>query len=170
MENMLSLSCGRFSARKFTSEPVSAEDLEYVMECVRMAPSACNRQPWKWLVVRSSEAKAKLQECYDREWFKTAPLYIVGMKNVEENWVRKYDNKSHGDIDVAIATEHLCLAAAERGLGTCWVCAYDSNKMQQLFPRDGYEAVVIVPIGRIAPDCPKNEKNRKPMAEIIEEV
>lgn len=119
MKDLLTLARERFSARKFTAEPVSEEDLEYVMECVRLSPSACNRQPWKWLIVRSEEAKSKLKKCYDREWFKTAPMYIVGMKNVEENWVRKYDNKPHGDIDVAIATEHLCLAATERGLGTC---------------------------------------------------
>lgn len=170
MKDMLSLSRERFSARKFTSEPVSQEDLEYVMECVRLAPSACNKQPWKWLIVRSEEAKKKLQECYDREWFKSAPLYIIGMRNKEENWVRKYDDKPHGDIDVAIATEHLCLAAADRGLGTCWVCAYDTDKMQLNFGREGYEAVVIVPIGHIATDCPRQEKKRKEMKEIIEEV
>ena len=112
----------------------------------------------------------KLQECYDREWFKTAPMYIVGMKNTEDNWVRKYDNKPHGDIDVAIAAEHLCLAATERGLGTCWVCAYDSNKMKEVFPREGYEAVVIIPLGHMAEDCPHNLKNRKAMNEIIEEI
>ena len=111
MKDMLTLSKERFSARKFTAEAVSDEDLKYVLECVRMAPSACNKQPWKWLVVKSDEAKGKLQECYDREWFKTAPMYIVGMRNKQENWVRKEDNKSHGDIDVAIATEHLCLSA-----------------------------------------------------------
>lgn len=170
MKDILSLARERFSARKFTTEPVSEEDLAYVMECVRLAPSACNRQPWKWLIVRSEEAKAQLRVCYDREWFKTAPMYIVGMKNVEENWVRKYDDKPHGDIDVAIAAEHLCLAATERGLGTCWVCAYDSNKMKKLFPRDGFEAVVIIPIGHIADDCLRNEKNRKEMKEIMEEV
>ena len=116
MKNMLALSQERFSARKFTSEAVSQEDLDYIMQCVRLAPSAVNRQPWHWLIVRSDEAKQKLQECYDREWFKTAPMYIVGMRNVNENWVRRYDEKPHGDIDVAIATEHLCLAATERGL------------------------------------------------------
>ena len=115
--NMLALSQERFSARKFTPEAVSQEDLDYIMECVRLAPSAVNRQPWHWLIVRSDEAKQKLQQCYDREWFKTAPMYIVGMRNVDENWVRRYDEKPHGDIDVAIATEHLCLAATERGLG-----------------------------------------------------
>lgn len=103
MESMLSLSCERFSARKFTAEPVSQEDLEYIMKCVRMAPSACNKQPWRWLVVRSEAAKKQLQACYDREWFRTAPLYIVGLMNVKENWVRKYDNYPHGAIDVAIA-------------------------------------------------------------------
>lgn len=133
MKDMLSLSQSRFSARKFTSEAVSQEDLDYIMQCVQLAPSAVNRQPWLWLIVRSAEAKEKLQECYDREWFKTAPMYIVGMRNVNENWVRRYDEKPHGDIDVAIATEHLCLAATERGLGTCWVCNYDTDKMCNSF-------------------------------------
>lgn len=56
--NMLALSQERFSARKFTPEAVSQEDLDYIMECVRLAPSAVNRQPWRWLIVRSEEAKA----------------------------------------------------------------------------------------------------------------
>lgn len=168
--NMLALSQERFSARKFTSEAVSLEDVDYIMECVRLAPSAVNRQPWHWLIVRSDEAKEKLQECYDREWFKTAPMYIVGMKNVNENWVRRYDEKPHGDIDVAIAAEHLCLAATERGLGTCWVCNYDTDKMQQFFPHEGFEAVVIIPLGHIAEGCPHAEKKRKEMNEIVEEI
>ncbi len=170
MKDILTLSRERFSARKFTSEAVSQEDLEYIMECVRLAPSACNKQPWHWLVVKNDEAKQQLQEAYDRPWFKTAPLYIVGMKNVEENWVRKYDEKAHGDIDVAIATEHLCLAATERGLGTCWVCAFDPAIVRQHFHREGYEPVVIVPVGHIAEDCPRGEKKRKAMEEIVEEV
>ncbi len=170
MKDILTLSRERFSARKFTSEAVSQEDLEYIMECVRLAPSACNKQPWHWLVVKNDESKQQLQEAYDRPWFKTAPLYIVGMKNVEENWVRKYDEKAHGDIDVAIATEHLCLAATERGLGTCWVCAFDPAIVRQHFHREGYEPVVIVPVGHIAEDCPRGEKKRKAMEEIVEEV
>ena len=173
MKDMLSLSQERFSARKFTPEAVSDEDLQYILECVRLAPSAVNKQPWKWLVVKSDEAKKKLQECYNREWFLTAPMYIIGMRNKQENWVRKPDAKPHGDIDVAIATEHLCLAATERGLGTCWVCNYDPEKMHEYFEqgsRQDYEAVVIIPIGHIAPDCPHAEKKRKEKAEIVEEI
>ena len=168
--NILELSQQRFSARKYTAEPVSKSDLDYILECVRLAPSAVNFQPWKFVIVRSEEAKAKLRQAYDREWFGTAPLYIVCMKNNKECWTRRYDDKLHGDIDVAIAVEHLCLAATERGLGTCWVCNYDTNVMKELFPSDDFEAVAIIPVGHIAEDCPKAEKKRKTMEEIVEEI
>ena len=69
MKTFLELCEERFSARKFTDEAVSEEDLNYVMECVRLAPSAVNFQPWKWLIVKSDEAKTKLRQCYNREWF-----------------------------------------------------------------------------------------------------
>ena len=140
-----------------------------MLEAVRLAPSACNRQPWKFVVIQSDEAKAKIQQCYDREWFMSAPLYILCMRDKERNWVRG-DGKQHGDIDVAIAVEHLCLAAADKGLGTCWVCNYDVGKVQSLFARDGYEAVAIIPLGHIAADCPHGEKIRKSADDIIEYV
>ena len=166
--NILELSKKRFSARKYTAEPVSKEDLDYIMECVRMAPSAVNKQPWKFVIVRSEEAKAKLQLAYDREWFHTAPLYIVCLKDNSACWTRSYDSKAHGDIDVAIATEHLCLAATEGGLGTCWVCNFDVEKMTQFVGNDEFEAVAIVPLGHIADDCPRAEKKRKALDEIVE--
>ena len=167
---MLELSQKRFSARKYTSEPVSREDLEYILKCVRLAPSAVNRQPWKFVIVSSDEARKALCCAYDREWFRTAPLYIVCLKNNSECWTRPCDNKPHGDIDVAIATEHLCLAATECGLGTCWVCNFDTNVTHDLFGKDGYEAVAIIPIGHIADDCPRAEKKRKDMETIVEEI
>ena len=168
--NILELSEKRFSARKYTAEPVAQSDLDYIMECVRLAPSAVNKQPWKFVIVRSEEAKQKLWRAYDREWFRTAPLYIVGLMNVKENWVRKYDNYPHGAIDVAIAAEHLCLAATDRGLGTCWVCAFNPAKFNEYFGREDFEPVVIIPIGHIADDCPRAEKVRKDVSEIMEEV
>lgn len=116
---MLGLSQKRFSVRKYSDTPISEEDLQYILEVTRMAPSAVNKQPWKFVIVKSDEARKQLQECYDREWFKSAPLYVICMREVDSNWIRKEDNKQHGDIDVAIATEHLCLAATERGLGSC---------------------------------------------------
>lgn len=167
--NFKDLCLKRYSVRKYTDEPVSDDDLNYILECVRLAPSAVNFQPWKFVVVKSEAAKSKLWQCYGRDWLQTAPLAIIAYKNTQENWVRRPDGKPHGDVDVSIAVEHLCLAAADRGLGTCWICNYDPAKLAELFPQpEDYEAVAVVPVGHIAPDCPDNPKKRKGMEEIVE--
>ena len=168
--NFLELCEKRYSVRKYSAEAVSDEDLHYVLECARMAQSAVNFQPWKFVVVRSEAAKADIRRCYGREWFASAPLYIVALRNVKSNWVRSSDGKPHGDIDVAIAVEHICLAAAERGLGTCWVANYDTELLNQLFGDADHEAVAIVPIGHIAADCPFAPKKRKEMSLIVKEL
>ncbi len=167
----LELSEARFSARKFTDEKVSEEDLEYILKCTQLAPSAVNFQPWKFVVVESEEAKERLRQCYSRDWFNTAPLYIIAYRDKSVEWVRKVDSKPHGDIDVAIAVEHICLAATDRGLGTCWVCNYKPEPLAELFPQpENFEAVAIVPIGHIADDCPVGEKKRKELSEIVDRV
>lgn len=168
--NFLELCEKRYSVRKYSAEAVSDDDLRYVLECARMAQSAVNFQPWKFVVVRSEAAKADIRRCYDREWFASAPLYIVALRDVKSNWVRSSDGKPHGDIDVAIAVEHICLAAAERGLGTCWVANYDTALLNQLFGDADHEAVAIVPIGHIAADCPYAPKKRKEMSLIVKEL
>ena len=168
--NMLELSRQRFSARKFTDQKVSPSDLDYLLECARLAPSAVNRQPWRFVVVESEEAKARLRQVYNREWFATAPLYIVCYAHTGRCWTRAADQKAHGDIDVAIAAEHICLAATERGLGSCWVCNYDPDLMRSLFPLPAHEAVVILPVGHIAPDCPQKAKDRLPLAEQVDRL
>ena len=168
--NFLELCEKRYSVRKYSAEAVSDDDLRYVLECARMAQSAVNFQPWKFVVVRSEAAKADIRRCYDREWFASAPLYIVALRDVNANWVRSSDGNPHGDIDVAIAVEHICLAAAERGLGTCWVANYDTALLNQLFGDADHEAVAIVPIGHIAADCPYAPKKRKEMSLIVKEL
>ena len=168
--NFLELCEKRYSVRKYSAEAVSDDDLHYVLECARMAQSAVNFQPWKFVVVRSEAAKADIRRCYDREWFASAPLYIVALRDVKSNWVRSSDGKPHGDIDVAIAVEHICLAAAERGLGTCWVANYDTELLNQLFGDADHEAVAIVPMGHIAADCPFAPKKRKEMSLIVKEL
>jgi nitroreductase len=123
------------------------------------------------VVVKSAEGRKKVQAAYQRDWFYTAPMYIVAYKNHAEEWVRKYDNKPHGDVDLSIAIEHLTLAATERGLGTCWVCAFDPKVLAAEIPQpEGWEAVAIIPLGHIAEDCPKTEKNRKSLSDIIETI
>ena len=112
--NILELSKKRFSVRKYSDTPVSEEDLQYILEVTRMAPSAVNKQPWKFVVVKSEAARKQLQECYDRDWFKSAPLYIIVCVRLTATGYAKKTTSSMANIDVAIATEHLCLAATER--------------------------------------------------------
>lgn len=69
--NFKDLVTQRFSARKYTNENVSQKELDYILECARLAPSAVNKQPWKFVVVKSEKMKSLLQQTYNREWFTT---------------------------------------------------------------------------------------------------
>ena len=75
--NFLDIVKARHSERNYANRPIEQEKLEYVLECVRLAPSAVNFQPWKFILVESAEGREKIQRCYPREWFLTAPLYII---------------------------------------------------------------------------------------------
>ena len=161
----LDLTKQRYSCRSYQERAVEKEKIEYVMECVRMSPSAVNRQPWRFRVVESDADRQRLCQCYNREWFATAPTYIIASVLHDEEWIRA-DGKHHGNIDVAIAVEHLCLAAAEQGLGTCWVCNFDVELCSRLFDIPANEEVaVLIPIGYAA-DEPK-EKVRKNIDAIV---
>jgi nitroreductase len=164
--DFLELVKSRYSCRSYQPQSVEQEKLEYVMECVRLAPSACNKQPWRFHIVSSEEGRKGLCECYEREWFQSAPLYIVASVLHDEEWVRG-DGKHHGDIDVAIAVEHLCLSAAEQGLGTCWVCNFDVERCKRVLSlAANEEPTVLIPIGYPA-DKPK-EKQRKDIKLVVE--
>ena len=162
--NFLDLVKQRYSCRNYEQRSVEQEKLDYVMECVRLAPSAVNLQPWRFHIVKDEAEKEKLRGCYHRDWFSTAPMYIICSILHNEEWVRR-DGKPHGNIDIAIAVEHLCLAATEQGLATCWVCNFDADLCKKLFElSEQEEPAVLIPIGYAA-DEPK-EKKRKEMKEI----
>ena len=167
--DFLNLTRQRFSCRNYKSQRIEDNDLEYILECARMAPSAVNRQPWLFKVITSWDSHTALQDlwqCYDREWFRSAPACIVVVLRHDEEWVRA-DGKRHGDIDVAIASEHICLAAAERGLGTCWVCNFDAERCRQMLRLgEEEEPVVLIPIGY--PACDISSKTRKGWGEICD--
>ena len=157
--NFLELVKNRYSCRAYKPLGVEQEKLDYIMECVRLAPSAVNRQPWRFHLVCNAEDRARLQQCYNRDWFRTAPMYVIASILHDEEWVRS-DGKHHGDIDIAIAVEHLCLAATEQGLGTCWVCNFDAALCKKLFVLpENEEPAVIIPIGYAADESkPKSRK------------
>lgn len=163
--NFLELVKQRYSCRAYKPLGVEKEKLDYILECVRLAPSAVNKQPWCFRIVSKEEDKVRLQQCYNRDWFKTAPMYVVASVLHDEEWVRS-DGKHHGDIDIAIAVEHLCLAATEQGLATCWVCNFDAVLCKELFNLpDNEEPAVLIPLGYAEDEV--KPKNRKPIEAIV---
>jgi nitroreductase len=157
----------RYSVRLFRTEKVPDVLIRQVIEAGRLAPSACNNQPWTFIVINEPEMLDAIREAYPREWFKKAPQIIIVCTNHQQSWKRPYDGKDHSDIDAAIATSQMTLMATELGLGTCWVCHFNAEKVKlalQLPPH--IEPVVLLPIG-----YPNNgkplEKQRKPLDTII---
>jgi nitroreductase len=152
--------------RNFSPTPIDEKTISYLIETARLAPSAVNYQPWYFIVVREEEQRIQLQRCYPREWFAAAPLFIVVCGDHSQSWKRK-DGKDFCDIDAAIAIEHICLAATESGLGTCWVCNFDASICSEVLGLpDCIEPVAILPVGYpISEAFPS--KNRKNTAEIV---
>ena len=170
MRNFLDLVKQRTSVRSFSQTPVEQEKLDYIMEAVRLAPSACNYQPCSFIILNKKDELEKIAETYPRDWFRTAPVCIVACGNHAESWKRPHDGKDHCDIDVTIAVTHLTLAAAEQGLGSCWVCNFDAKKCSEILNLPAHiEPVALIPVGY--PENPNifnnNVKNRKTMAEIV---
>lgn len=165
--NFLELARKRFSGRNYSPDAIEQEKLDYIIECARLAPSAANCQPWTFVIVKSEEQKQNIRECYTKEWFANAPLYIIVCVNEASAWIRQYDNKNHADIDAAIATEHICLAASEQGLGSCWVCNFDPEKLQNKMrlSADMYP-VAIVSLGHLN-GLPTHASPRKEIKEIV---
>lgn len=101
--NFLELVKARYSVRNYEERPIEQNKLDYIMECVRLAPSAVNFQPWKFAVITEKKLLEALKSAYPREWIKTAPCIIVACGDHNVAWHRKLDNKDHTDVDVSIA-------------------------------------------------------------------
>lgn len=157
----------RYSIRDYKDMPIEKEKLLQVLEAGRIAPSACNNQPWQFVVITDEGLKSKVAEAYPRDWFRKAPVILAVLGDHSQSWKRK-DGKDHCDVDAAIAVDHMTLAAAELGIGSCWVCAFDSEKCHKaLALPDNLEVIVLVPMGYPASDNIIPEKRRKSLDEIV---
>ena len=90
--NFKHLAAERYSCRDYSQEPIDKQQILDILECARLAPSACNRQPWKFIVVTDSNELSAVCESYDRNWIKEAPAAIIVLGNRNEAWHRQYDN------------------------------------------------------------------------------
>ena len=152
------------------NRPVPNEILVKILEAGRLAPSACNYQPWKFLVISSSVMLEKVRVCYQRDWFKDAPhvLVILGLK--DQAWKRSYDGYNSIETDVAIAMTHIILAAENEGVGACWVEAYNPAVLKDAINQGENQLIFgITPLGYPKAGFKKTfNKKRKSLDEIVE--
>lgn len=150
----------RESIRNYDPDrPVPRQILEKILDAGRLAPSACNLQPWKFIVVSSPEMLSKVRTCYSREWFKDAPhiLIVTGLK--DQAWKRSFDGYNSIETDLAIALTHIILAAENEGVATCWIEAYDPALLREAVNLPGNQVVFgITPLGYPKPGFKKNLK------------
>ncbi len=156
----------RYSVRAYKSDAVEDEVLHQVLEAARLAPTAANRQPFQLIVIHTAGREAELNRVYRKDWFVQPPLIICACGIPSQGWVRREDGKNYTDVDVAIVMDHLILAAAEAGLGTCWVGAFDPEAAREVLGLpDDVEPIAFTPLGYPA-DQPKR-KRRKPLSELV---
>ena len=155
----------RYSVRAYKPDPVEDETLQQVLEAARLAPTAANRQPIQFIVIHSQGREAELRRIYHRAWFTQAPLILCACAIPAEGWVR-VDGKVYTDVDVAIAMDHLILAATDLGLGTCWIAAFDPAAAREVLGLpEGVEPIAFTPLGYPA-DQP-SAKDRRPLSELV---
>ena len=156
----------RYSVRAYRPDPVEDEKLEAVLEAARLAPTAANRQPFQLIVMHTAGREEEIGKIYRRPWFVQAPL-VIGVCAISSlAWVRESDRFNARLIDAAIVADHLILAAADLGLGTCWVAAFNVEAARDVMKLpDEAEPVIFTPLGYPA-DQP-GPKTRKPLNELV---
>ncbi len=146
--------------------------MERMRQALRWAPSACNLQPWRFIFVTDPELRRKLAvACNGQEWIAKAPVTVVGCGRPQEAYMGMGGYGNSADIDVAIALDHLTLAAVADGLGTCWIGAFEEGRVKQLLDvPPSVKVVAMTPLGYPATAnliTPLGESDRKAQADVF---
>jgi len=151
------------------SKPVSEEKLKTILGAGRLALSAANRQPWKFLLISSPGMLEKVRGCYGREWFHDAPHIIVVVGLRDQAWTRSFDGYNFVETDAAIAMTHIIIAAENEGVGACWIANFDPVKLREALDLSGNEEIFgITPLGYPRPDFRKSGiRKRKTYDEVV---
>lgn len=162
----------RRSVRNYASRPIPDEVLARLCQALRMAPSACNLQPWHFVLVSDPDLRQQLAHAAnDQHFIAAAPVTVVACGLPGQAYQRMGGTGNSVDIDVAIALDHLMLAAAAEGLGTCWIGAFAEPEVKRLIGAPAaVKVVAMTPLGYPATadlQHPLQETDRKPLAAIL---
>lgn len=164
----IELAESRYSLRKFSEKPVEKEKLDLILKAGRLAPTACNNQPQRILVIENEGALAKIRK--STRYHFNAPVVLLICYDTSLSWKRSFDGKDSGDIDASIVTTHLMLQAAELGLGTTWVGHFDPDAIREEFSLPEHMVpVALLPMGYPAEGAAPNALHfkRKPAEETV---
>lgn len=153
--DFLELAKERYSVRRFSEEPLAPDAVEKLLTAARLAPTGCNNQPQRILVLnggRENEGIKKLKGCTKCHF--DAPAAMLVCYHTGECWRRPYDGKTSGVIDASIVATHILLEAAQIGVGATWVMHFDPAVMRKAFhiPEE-IEPVALLVMGYPAPDA-----------------
>ena len=162
----------RRSVREYDTAAIPNDVMDRMKEALRYAPSACNNQPWKFVLVSRPGLRADLARAANGQtWMAAAPVTIVGVALPDKAYKKMGGYGNSADVDVAIALDHLTLAATAEGLGTCWIGAFDEDKVKALLNIPASAKVVaLTPLGYPThPELihPVNEGKRKPDEDVF---
>ena len=169
--DFLQLAADRYSVRKFKDTPVPRELIDKVLKAGQLAPTACNFQPQKILVVSSAEGLAKLKKCTECHF--NAPAALIICYDRTACWKRPYDGHDSGDIDASIVTTHMMLEAAELGVGSTWVMYFIPEAVKTEFGLpENWEPTAILVMGHPSEQCTPSgmHSKRKELDETVQFV
>ncbi len=155
---------GRRSTRKFLDRPIEDEKLRAVLEAGRLAPSARNMQDWRFIVVRDEATRQRLAEAArNQEFVGQAPVVIAACGT--SNLIMTCGQPAYA-LDVAIAVDHMTLAAFSLGLGTCWIGAFYEDQVKKILGvPDEVRVVALLPLGY--PAGPQPATPRKSLEDVV---
>ncbi len=159
--SLLNVILSRRSIRKYENKEIPQEILQQILEAGRQAPSAVNRQPFRFVVVKDSEIMKDLCDNLITRFVKYAPVAIVGCADVKSLLTGKW-----AVVDTTIAMQNMVIAAWDLGIGSCWIGACNEEKVKKLLKiPEKWKVVALVTLGYPA-EQPKPKKN-KPIEDLF---
>lgn len=158
----------RYSVRSFRAEHLPSTVIDKIIKAGHKAPTGCNYQPQRILVLNTDEAMDKLYKCTKCHF--NAPCAMLVCYNEDESWVRPYDKAMSAPVDAAIVTTHMMLAAHDIGVGCCWVMHFDPFKLKEAFNiPDNIKPLALLVMGYPASDAKPLDLHAKvrPTDEVI---
>ena len=164
--SFLDLVSKRYSVRAYKPDAVPDDVLAQVLEGARLAPTAANRQPFRLIVIHTRGREDELRRIYGRDWFVQPPSVIAICGLPDKGWTRASDGHNYAEVDGGIVFDHLTLAAADLGLGTCWIGAFDPIAAREVLGLpEGVHPIAFTPLGY--PDGDFRPKQRRPLEELV---